>query len=122
MSLGLLLVDDSDVYRSTLELLLGREPGLSVVATAADGEAALRLCAEHEVDVVVLDYRLPDTDGATMTDTIRAGWPGVAVVCLTAEASPEERTAVLGAGAASVVEKGDLAELVRVIREAAPQR
>ena len=122
MTRKLLLVDDSDVYRSTLELLLGREPGLEVVAVAPDAETALRLCDEHEVDVVLLDYRLPDADGASVTASIVASHPHVTVVCLTAEASEEERTAVLAAGAAAVVEKGDLAELVEEIHSAASRR
>jgi DNA-binding NarL/FixJ family response regulator len=120
MPVELLLVDDSDVYRSTLELLLDREAGLSVVGAVADGEAALQACAEREPDIVLLDFRLPDTDGAALTAALRAARPGLTVVCLTAEASPEERAAVAAAGAAAVIEKGDLAELVLAIRDVAP--
>ena len=83
----LLLVDDSDVYRSTMELLLGREPGLEVVATAADSDAALRACRELDVDLVLLDYRLPDADGTVVTSVLVDEHPDVSVVCLTAEAS-----------------------------------
>jgi DNA-binding NarL/FixJ family response regulator len=120
MPLRLLLVDDSDVYRSTLELLLEREEGLEIVATAADGAAALRACAEGEPDVVLLDFRLPDTDGATLTAALLAAHPALTVVCLTAEATPEERAAVAAAGAEAVIEKGDLPELVLAIRELEP--
>jgi len=113
-----LLVDDSDVYRSTMELLLGRQPGVEVVASARDGVAALRACAEHDVDLVLLDYRLPGADGTTLTRTLRADHPELTVLCLTAEATPDERAAVLRAGAAAVVEKGDLDVLLKAIRVA----
>src|SRR5262245_63986939 len=98
----LLLVDDSDVYRSTMELLLGRQPGLEVVATVRDGAAARRACAEHAVDLVLLDYRLPGADGTSLTRTLREEHPELTVLCLTAEATPDERAAVLRAGAAAV--------------------
>jgi DNA-binding NarL/FixJ family response regulator len=112
----LLLVDDSDVYRSTMELLLGREPDLQVVATAGDAETALGALRAADVDLVLLDYRLPDRDGTSLTAQLGVEHPGVTVVCLTAEASPDERARVLAAGAAAVVEKGDLPALVRAIR------
>jgi len=54
------------------------------------------------------------------TDAVRAEHPELAVVCLTAEATPAEREAVLAADAAVVVEKGDLDALLRAIRDAAP--
>jgi DNA-binding NarL/FixJ family response regulator len=115
----LLLVDDSEIYRSTMELLLGREPELEVVATAADSDAALRACGELDVDLVLLDYRLPGTDGTGVTSALASEHPDVTVVCLTAEASPDERARVLRAGASAVVEKGDLEALLRTIRAVA---
>ena len=55
--------------------LLETRPDLEVVAAVADGAAALRAYREHEPDVVVLDYRLPDVDGATVASDIDgAAW------------------------------------------------
>lgn len=117
-----LLVDDSDVYRSTLELLLGVEEEIEVVGTAADGAEALSACAAGPVDVVLLDFRLPGADGVSVTCELRERHPQVTVVCLTAAATPDEREAVLAAGAAAVVEKGDLPALLAAIREVARAR
>ena len=61
-----LLVEDNDVYRDSLVFLLGARVGLDVVGAVADGASAIRACREHEPDVVVLDYRLPDVDGAAV--------------------------------------------------------
>jgi DNA-binding NarL/FixJ family response regulator len=116
--LRVLLVDDSEVYRSTMELLLGRQPELEVVASVPDGRSALRVCDERDVDLVLLDYRLPGADGTELTRTLVAAHPGLAILCLTAEALPHEREAVLAAGAAAVVEKGSLDELLQAIRNA----
>ena len=118
MPVRLLLVDDSDVYRSTMELLLARQPGLEVVASVPDGPGALRACEERNVDLVLLDYRLPGADGTELTRTLVAAHPGLSILCLTAEASTDEREAVRAAGAVGVVEKGSLDDLLRAIREA----
>ena len=118
-ALRVMLVEDNEVYRSSLELLLGMQPGIEVVATAADGDEALVRLAEATPDVVLLDYRIPGTDGTELTLRLRELAPELAVVCLTAEASPEERAAVLAAGAAAFAEKGDPIEsIVSVIRTA----
>ena len=117
-----LLVDDSDVFRSTLELLLGAEEDIEVAGTAADGSEALSACAAGPVDVVLLDFRLPGADGASITTALRERHPALAVVCLTAAATPDEREEVRAAGAAAVVEKGDLPALLATIREVARAR
>lgn len=118
-ALRVMLVEDNEVYRSSLELLLGMQPGIEVVATAADGDEALARLSEATPDVVLLDYRIPGTDGTELTLRVRELAPELAVVCLTAEASPEERAAVLAAGAAALAEKGDPIEsIVSVIRTA----
>ena len=72
-----LLVEDSDVYRDSLVFLLGTRSGIEVVAAVSDGASALRAYREHGPDVVVLDYRLPDVDGATVASDIdgRRGVP-----------------------------------------------
>jgi DNA-binding NarL/FixJ family response regulator len=116
----ILLVEDNEVYRSSLELLLGMEPGLEVVGSVGEGSAAAAAAAELEADVVLMDFRLPGVDGAEATAHVLAARPEAAVVCLTAEASESEREAVRAAGAAAFVDKGEsVAELVAVIRRAA---
>ena len=116
----ILLVEDNDVYRASLELLLGLEPGVQVVGVASDGAAAAEMCAETAADVALMDFRLPGMDGAAATAAVLDACPGVAVVCLTAEATETEDEAVRQAGAAALVRKGgSLQELVTAIRRAA---
>ena len=119
MSVRVLLVEDNDVYRSSLELLLGLRSGLEVVGAVGSGTDAPSAARELGPDVVVMDYRLPGLDGAAATRAVLDA-STAAVVCLTAEATPDEREAILRAGAVALVEKGDSIDgLVQAIRLAA---
>jgi len=114
-----LLVEDSDVYRDSLVFLLATRSGLQVVDAVADGAAAVRACREHAPDVVVLDYRLPDVDGATVAAELRDGALPAAVVFLSASAGSEEYDAASSAGAALVRKDEGIDALVRAVRAAA---
>ena len=118
-AIRVLLAEDNDVYRSTLELLLGACGGIEVVAAVADGAAAVDAVSALAPDVVLMDFRLPGLDGAQATVRLRDLHPETAVICLTAEATAADRDAVLAAGAVTLVEKGrPTEELVAAIRSA----
>lgn len=118
-ALRVLLVEDNEVYRSSLQLLLDMQPDLDVVAAISSGADAAATAAVVQADVVVMDYRLPGLDGAAATRAVTRS-SRAAVVCLTAEASEEERDAVVRAGAVALVEKGGAIEaLVETVRRAA---
>ncbi len=118
-SIRVLLVEDSEVYRDSLVFLLGLHVGLEVVAAVPDGAAALRANREHGPDVVVLDYRLPDVDGAKVAAEIRGEVPDAPVVFLSASAGSDEYDAASSAGAALVRKDEGIDALVRAIRAAA---
>ena len=88
-----LLVDDNDVYRDTLEFLLDRRDDVEVVGAISDGSSAASACAELRADVVVLDYRLPDLPGSVAAAEVREQCPATSVVFLSASTGPEEREA-----------------------------
>ena len=116
----IVLVEDNEVFRDALELLLGLRSDIEVVATVGDGSEALPACREHEPDVVVMDYRLPGLDGLEATAGVRAACPDVAVVCLTASADRSEVAEVLAAGAVACVSKAqELEVIVAAIHDAA---
>ena len=118
-AIRVLLVEDNDVYRASLELLLGLQPGIEVVGAISTGDEAAGAAGRLDAAVVLMDYRLPGIDGALATREVLAA-TGSAVVCLTAEATLTEREEILRAGAASLVEKGDSIEtLAAAIRAAA---
>ena len=118
MSIRVLLVEDNDVYRESLELLLGMQAGIEVVGAVGSGDEAAEAASRLSPHVVVMDFRLPGLDGAEATRAVLASTPA-AVICLTAEASAEEREEILRAGASALVEKGGSIEgLVDAIRAA----
>ena len=119
MAIRVLLVEDNEVYRSTLELLLDGRAGLEIVGSVADGDDAAAAAERLEPAVVLMDFRLPGLDGAQATAAVREAAPGVAVLCLTAEATDADRQAVLGAGAVGLIEKGrSIEDLVQAIHSA----
>lgn len=114
------LVEDNEVFREALELLLGLRPDIEVVASAEDGTKVVELCREHSPEVVVMDYRLPALDGVQATRALREACPEVAVVCLTASANLREIDALYAAGAVACLTKDEpLDEIVAAIRKAA---
>ena len=114
------LVEDNDIFREALELMLGVTPDVRVVAAVPDGESALEACGRLRPDVVLLDYRLPGLDGVETTTALRAALPETAVVVLTAAAEHEEIQALYDAGAVACLTKDrGVDEIVGAIREAA---
>lgn len=114
------LVEDNDTFRETLELLFGLRPDIEVVASLASGAAAPQVCAELRPDVVLMDYRMPGLDGAQATRAVLAAAPGVSVVCLTASVTRREVADLKAAGAVACLTKDeDLEQIVAVLREAA---
>jgi DNA-binding NarL/FixJ family response regulator len=114
------LVEDNDVFREALELLLGLRSDVIVVASVEDGTKVVELCREYSPDVVVMDYRLPALDGVQATRVLREACPEVAVVCLTASANLREIDALYAAGAVACLTKDEpLDEIVAAIQKAA---
>jgi DNA-binding NarL/FixJ family response regulator len=119
-SIRVLLVEDNDIFRESLELLLGVVPDVQVVAAVPDGRSALAVCPRVEPDVVLLDYRLPELDGVETAAEISLACPDASVVILTAEAGNGEIEALRDAGAVSFLTKDcELDRIIGAIRDAA---
>ena len=114
------LVEDNDVFREALELLLGLRNDIQVVGSVEDGTKVVELCRKLSPDVVVMDYRLPALDGVQATRLLLGACPEVAVVCLTASANLREVDALYAAGAVACLTKDEpLDEIVAAIHRAA---
>ena len=116
----ILLVEDNEVFREALELLLGMRSDVQVVGAVGDGAAAVSAAVEHRPDVVPMDYRLPGLDGIQATAQVVEAVPEVAVVALTASADDAEREALVEAGAVVCLNKDqELDDIVGAILQAA---
>jgi DNA-binding NarL/FixJ family response regulator len=117
--LRILLADDHTVLREGLKVLLDGQPGMMVVGEAADGREALEKAAELKPDVVVMDLSMPGLNGLQATGMLRAKYPAIKVVVLTAHEDESYLTQLCKAGAAGYVLKHSAGEqLVLAIRMA----
>lgn len=111
------VVDDHPMVAEVVMKIVGRLEGFSAVAwasTAAEGIAAVMT---HHPDVVILDYALPDEDGAELARRIRQLRPATRLVMFTGASAPGALVKALDAGCHGFVKKGEpRAELVRVLR------
>ena len=80
---GVLIVDDQELVRTGLRMILTGERDLEVVGEAADGDAAIREARLLRPDVVLMDIQMPGTDGISATRQIVRDVPGARVVMLT---------------------------------------
>lgn len=99
MSVRVLIVDDQALFREALATLLEVQPEIDVVGEAANGEEAVRLCAELRPDVALMDLRMPVLDGIAATARLQSEQPDVRVLALTTFDDDEDVFAALRAGA-----------------------
>ena len=121
-SITVAIVDDHPVVLRGLEALIEAEADMRVVATAHDGEEAIRRVVATQPDVVVMDIRMPTCDGVEATERILAAHPEIRVILLSGELGPSVVTA-LKAGAYGYLSKDTVdRDLVAGIRDAAGGR
>jgi DNA-binding NarL/FixJ family response regulator len=114
-----LVVDDHDVVRAGLRLLLGGFDDVECVGDAADGDQAVGMVGAARPDVVLMDLSMPGMDGITATSRILDEHPEVRVVVLTTVADRTRVTAAIDAGAVGFLLKDtDPATLHEGIRAA----
>ncbi len=116
----MLLVDDQELVRTGLRLLLRAEEGIAVVGEAVDGESAVAACRTLAPDVVLMDIRMPGLDGVGATRELLT-WPAApAVIMLTTFGDETAVGAAVSAGARGYLLKHTTAtDLVAAIRQVA---
>ncbi|PFG38804.1 LuxR family two component transcriptional regulator [Georgenia soli] len=120
MSVRVLLADDQALLRMGFRMVLEAEDDLEVVGEAADGDAAVRMTAALSPDVVLMDVRMPGTNGLDATARIVAEQPASKVLILTTFDVDEYAFAGLRAGASGFLLKDTRpADLVQAIRTVA---
>jgi DNA-binding NarL/FixJ family response regulator len=117
-----LLADDQDLVRAGFRALLDAQDDIEVVAEAGDGDEAVQLTRRHRPDIVLMDIRMPGTDGLAATRAIAADdrLDGVRIIILTTFELDEYVFEAIRAGASGfIVKHTKPAELLQAVRAVA---
>ncbi|MFM8320195.1 MAG: response regulator [Chloroflexota bacterium] len=115
----LLLVDDHEVVRTGLRMLLESQADLLILGEASTGAQALEMAARLTPDVIVMDITLPDFSGIEATRQIKARHPQIAIVALTIHEDEQYFFKMLQAGASGYIPKRAAPDdLINAIRAA----
>ena len=126
MSIRILVCDDHEVIRTGLKTLLAGTD-IEIVAEAADGKSAIELAQQVNPDVILLDIRMPGTDGLATLEKLRATVPNSYVVMLSTYDNPTYIARAVALGASDYVLKGSsrdalIATITAVANGEAPSR
>ena len=114
-----LIVDDHDIVRAGIRMLLDAQPDMAVIGEASDGKEAIEMAGSMKPDVVLMDISMPGTTGIEATRTIKKANPRIEIVGLTMHAEDRYFFQLLQAGASGYVVKGAAPrELLEAVRAA----
>lgn len=112
-----LCVDDHRIVREGLSLIIGRQPDMEVVGSAASGEESVALFRQHQPDVTLMDLQLGAMSGVEAIRAIKAQSRDARIVVLTMYSGDEDIYRALAAGAVTYLLKDTLSDdLIRVVR------
>lgn len=118
MTIRAVLIDDHRLVRVGLKALLA-DSDIKIVAEGTTGRDAIQLYEKHKPDVLILDVRLPDTDGLRVLNTIRTEYPESVVVMISAYDNPSFVARAVALEAAAFLSKSaDRAQIIDTITKA----
>ena len=116
-----LIVDDQELIRQSLKVVLNVSPGIEVVDTASSGSEALKSAAAHRPDVVLMDIRMPGMDGVEATRLLKERYPQIKVIVLTTFDDDEYVFGALQNGASGYLLKGsnvtEIADAIKIAHD-----
>lgn len=112
-----LIADDQELIRQSLQIVLGIKEDIAVIGTAANGKEVLELVKKEKPDVILMDVRMPEMDGVQCTKMIKSRYPNIKIIILTTFDDDEFVFSALKYGASGYLLKGiSMDELERAIR------
>ena len=112
-----LIADDQELIRQSLQIVLDSKEGLEVTDVAADGQEVIRCVRKQKPDVVLMDIRMPKMDGVQCTKIIKENYPQIKIIILTTFDDDEYVYNALKFGASGYLLKGvSMEELENAIR------
>lgn len=116
-----LIVDDQELFRESLKVVLSVSPGVEVIGAASGVQEALKSAANCRPDVVLMDIRMPGMDGVEGTRLFKERWPDMKVVVLTTFDDDEYVFGALKNGASGYLLKGssvsELSKAIQIVHE-----
>jgi two-component system NarL family response regulator len=123
MKQRVLLADDHQLFREALRSLLEKDPQFEIVAETGDGIDVIRMARETVPDIVCMDVNMPGMNGIETTRQLKAAWPDVKVVALSAYCDQRYVLDMINAGALAYVTKAAASvELLRAIESVSGNR
>ncbi len=113
----IMIADDQELIRESLKIILSTKEDFQVIATASSGKEVMDLLQNEVPDVILMDMRIPDMDGANFTKCVKEAYPQVKVIILTTFDDDEYVYSALKYGASGYLLKGvSLEELSDAIK------
>lgn len=114
--INILLVDDHDIVRDGIKMLLEDEIGFNIIAEAENGTKALQACEKHDINLIIMDINMPKMNGIEATEQIKESYPDVKVLALTMMDEDQHIRQMIEAGASGyILKSSDRIELVDAI-------
>lgn len=115
----ILIADDQELIRQSLQIVLGLEHDFEVIGTAGNGREVIRFVKKQKPDVILMDIRMPEMDGVVCTKVLKEQYPEIKIVILTTFDDDEYVFNALKYGASGYLLKGastrELAEAIRKV-------
>ena len=102
----ILIADDQELIRQSLQIILGAEPGLEVLDSVENGKEVIRSIRKEKPDVILMDIRMPEMDGVICTQIIKENYPAIKIIILTTFDDDEYVFNALKYGASGYLLKG----------------
>lgn len=120
---SILIVDDHELCRDGLKMLINREADMEVVGEAENGQRAITLADDLQPDVIIMDIKMPVMDGIEATRRIVAKRPGMKILALSVYSDTIFYAEMMRAGALGYIVKGDnFEEMSKTIHRVARSR
>lgn len=112
------IVDDHEIVRDGIKILLEDEPGFDIIFEAQTGKEAIKMCTscDHDIDLIIMDITMPEMDGIAATKIIKEKYPDIKVLALTMLSEDQHIRKMIKAGASGYILKSSgKQELIKAI-------
>lgn len=105
--INLMIVDDRDINRDLLKLLLGSNDNINIVAEASDGKEAINKVDNFNIDIVIMDINMPNMNGIDATKKLKEIKPDIKILFNSFHEDVKYIKQVINAGASGYIKKGE---------------